>query len=142
MSIKKELIKRFVLGAPFGLLLTQLITVFSVMGHKTVTLDVDSYIVSVVASLILGGYLCAASIVYNVERWSIIRQTGIHLILMLPFFVVAYYLGWLPISLNGLLLYIAIWLSVYAVLWNIIRIYYKNEARKLNEGIKAYQSAR
>lgn len=142
MSIKKELIKRFVLGAPFGLVLTQLITVFSVMGHETVTLEVNSYIILFFASLLLGGYLSAASIVYNIEQWGLMRQTSIHLILMIPFFFVAYYLGWLPISIGGILLYIIAWLCAYGVLWNIIRIHYKNVAKDLNEGIKAYQSAR
>lgn len=137
--MRKELIKRFVLGAPFGLVLTTIITVFSAIGHESITFDSQAYIISVVASLLLGGYLSSISIVYDMEQWGLMKQTSVHLLLITPFFLAAYYLGWLPVSMEGIFMYLIVWLLVYMVLWNVIRLYYKNVAKQLDDGVKVYQ---
>ncbi len=136
---KKEFMKRFILGGPFGLMLTEFLLVLNLLPTESVTLNSRMYIINFFVSLILGGYLCGISVIYSVEEWGLARQTMYHLLGVTPFFPVAWWMGWLPKEGNMLLIYGLIWLAVYGLLWFAVKAYCNRTAKELNEGLKRYK---
>lgn len=139
MNYRKEFIKRFILGAPFGVLLTDLMIVFIAMFNETLNLNSGLYVTNFFVSLILGGYLCGVSVIYSVEEWGLLKQTTIHLIAVTPFFPVAWFMGWLPSDGIMIVVYLLCWLGIYGIIWVMIKTYYARTVNELNAGLMVYQ---
>lgn len=140
MNIKKEFLKRFILGAPFGVVLSEVMILLSTLGVQTMTLDRDLYIRSLVVSFVMAGYLSGISVIYSVDKWGLQKQTAIHLALITPYFIVAGLMNWMPGGVIEIATYLVIWAIAYIVIWNTIRLHYKKVALELDAGIKAFQS--
>jgi hypothetical protein len=86
---------------------------------------------------ILGAAFAAASIIWELETWSIAKQTGIYFLVtsvaMLP---IAYFAQWMEHSLAGLLLYFGIFVVVFVVMWLIQYLVWKNKIQCMNASIK------
>jgi hypothetical protein len=86
---------------------------------------------------VLGSAFAAASVVWEVEKWSIARQTGIYFLVvsavMLP---IAYLTGWMEHSIGGLLLYFGVFIVIFAVIWAIQYLVWKTKIRHMNNSIK------
>lgn len=66
--------------------------------------------------------VAGSSVVYQVERWSLRRQTAIHFAIMLVTVLPALLLsGWFPVdSARGVLTVLAIFLAVGAAIWAVM----------------------
>lgn len=71
-----------------------------------------------VLSAVLGAVFGAASVIWNLEHWSIARQTAAYFAVtaaaMLP---VAYACCWTERSLPGVLCYGGVYLGIFALIW-------------------------
>jgi hypothetical protein len=87
---------------------------------------------------ILGAAFAAASVIWEMERWSIAKQTGIYFIVaslaMLP---IAYFAHWLERSVVGFLLYFGIFTAIFIFVWIIQYSIWKGKVKKLNNGIRS-----
>ncbi|WP_018932470.1 DUF3021 domain-containing protein [Gracilibacillus lacisalsi] len=129
-----EGLKRILLGVAVGSLITFVVLSFLVM------LDINSTIQEIwkhwSASMALGVYYSLASVIFELERWSILKQTVIHLSLtILVFFPIAILAGWIPFNLLAMILGLGIFLTLYSVFWISAYFYYKNMERVMNERI-------
>ncbi|WP_163581040.1 DUF3021 domain-containing protein [Gracilibacillus saliphilus] len=129
-----EGLKRILLGVAIGSLITFVVLSFLVM------LDINSTIQEIwkhwSASMALGVYYSLASVIFELERWSILKQTVIHLSLTtLVFFPIAILAGWIPFNLLAMILGLGIFLTLYFIFWIGAYFYYKNMERVMNERI-------
>ncbi len=83
---------------------------------------------------ILGTGFAASSIIWEIEYWSIIKQTGVYFlivsIIMLP---IAYFAYWMEHSVIGFLMYFGIFVLIFAIVWIVQFIVGRNNVRKMNE---------
>ena len=129
--MKKKAILRGLLGIPMGLALGYVITVLLSLGWGK-----GEYIVCVpeLADLVgntanaaaLQALLCgimgfafgAASVIWEMEQWSIVRQTGSYFfivsVVMLP---IAYLLYWMEHTAVGVLKYFGIFALIFVLVW-------------------------
>ncbi|MCR4962316.1 MAG: DUF3021 domain-containing protein [Firmicutes bacterium] len=131
--MKKEILVRCLLGAPIGVALSTLITIIISFAlgdgnyHAVVpqlTQDCGSEIWAVtlqtVCSLLYGAAWAGASAIWQMERWSLLQMTGLHLLICsAATFPVAYFMHWMHHSVSGVLLYFGIFLAIYAIIWLI-----------------------
>ncbi|MDX8044678.1 DUF3021 domain-containing protein [Gracilibacillus sp. S3-1-1] len=129
-----EGLKRILFGVAAGSLITY--AVLSLLVFQ----DVDSSIKEIwkhwSGSMLMGIYYSFASVIFELERWSVLKQTVIHLVLtMIVFFPTAIVIGWIPFNLLSLTIGLAIFLILYSIVWVSVYFRYKNIEKSMNERI-------
>ena len=131
--MKKKIIKRSLLGFPLGITIGYLITIFisliwangyyspcapeliSFMGN-----EINAVILQTIFCGILGVGFAASSVIWEMDSWSIVKQTGIYFaiisVIMLP---VSYFAYWMEHSIVGFLIYFGIFVLIFVVMWMI-----------------------
>ncbi|MPM59441.1 hypothetical protein SDC9_106283 [bioreactor metagenome] len=122
--MKKNIILRSLMGAPLGLTISVLITVGSSLciadgAYYPVVPEFAAACGSELTAVVLQTVLClfygavwgAASLVWEVDHWSLLRQTVTHLVLCsLSTFFVAYTAYWMGHTIASIAVYFGIFL--------------------------------
>ena len=150
--MKKKIILRGILGIPIGITIGYLITIFISLGlangyyspcvpelRSMMGSEIRAVIVQSVFSGILGAGFAASSVIWEIDHWSLVKQTGIYFaiasLLMLP---IAYLAYWMEHSVVGFLSYFGIFILIFAMIWAIQFAIGKYNVKKMNE--KLYQA--
>lgn len=150
--MKKKVILRGILGIPIGITIGYLITIFISLGlangyyspcvPELISMmgsEIRAVIVQSVFSGILGAGFAASSVIWEIDHWSLVKQTGIYFaiasLLMLP---IAYLAYWMEHSVVGFLSYFGIFILIFAMIWAIQFAIGKYNVKKMNE--KLYQA--
>lgn len=129
--MKKEMIKRALIGAPLGLAISTAITIlislaigdgryYAVVSTLTekVGSEIGAVILQAVLSMLYGAAWAGASVIWDADGWSLTKMTLVHLLVTsLATFPVAYLAYWMPHNAGGILLYFGIFLVVYLIIW-------------------------
>lgn len=149
-KMKKLVIKRGLLGFPIGISIGYVITIiFSAIWaqgyYSAVTPELIQAMGNEINAVILQTCLCGivgsgfamASVVWNIEKWSIAKQSGIYFAIgsaiMLP---IAYFANWMQHSVAGFLSYVGIFIGIFLFAWVILYFSWKAKIRKLNESVR------
>lgn len=146
VKMKKKIIWRSILGFPIGITIGYIITIIisfiwaggyyvschpgliSVMGN-----EIKAVLVQAVFCGLLGTGFAAASVIWDVEHWGIVKQTGIYFlvitVIMMP---IAYMTYWMEHSLTGFLSYFGIFVFLFVVIWMVQFIIGKRNVKKMN----------
>ncbi len=149
MSTKRKALLRCLLGAPLGLAISVTITIIISLVvndgayHAVVPeliedcgSEINAVVLQAVLSLLYGAAWAGASLVWEKENWSILRQTLTHLVVCsLATFPVAYFARWMPHNAKGALLYFAIFFAIYLVIWLSQYSSLKKRVKQINERI-------
>ncbi len=145
--MKKKIIIRSILGFPFGItigyFITILISLFWGNGNylscapeliSLVGNEVNAIILQTILSGTLGIGFAASSMIWEIDNWSIVKQTAIYFliisIIMLP---IAYFSYWMEHSVAGFLIYFGIFALIFAVVWMIAFCVGRHNVRRMNE---------
>lgn len=148
--MKKKLIGRCLIGAPLGVAISTLITIFIsiTVGDgrfypvvpELVTdtgSEINAVVVQAVASLLYGAAWAGASLVWEQERWSLLRQTLTHLaVCSLATFPIAYFMRWMKHSAGGILLYFGVFFGIYLIIWLWQYLAIKKRIGQMNQKIQ------
>lgn len=145
--MKRKILMRALLGIPVGITIGHGITILISLGWgtgefvpcvpelvATVGNEVYAVLVQTLLCGAMGGGFAAASWIWSVERWSMLKRTFLHFVasalLMLP---VAYFLYWMEHSLKGICIYFGIFALIFATVWLIQYVSWKWYVQKLNK---------
>lgn len=152
--MKKKLLFRGLIGAPIGVTVSLIITiVFSLsMGHGEyfpASHDLIDWfggnataavIVQMICSLLVGAICGASSVIWEIEKWSLLKQTLIHFaVIAVPFFGIGYFMNWLPHHIYGAFGYIGGFVAVYSIMWISIYLSIKSKIDKMNKRLEGMQ---
>lgn len=85
---------------------------------------------------LLGAGFAASSVIWEMESWSLVRQTGVYfLIISLIMLPIAYASYWMEHSVAGLLSYFGVFVLIFAVIWGVQFAIGKRNVKKMNEKI-------
>lgn len=144
--MKKKILKRsisgFSLGISIGYLITIIISLIWADGYYSpcvpeLTLMVGSEINAVLLQALLCGILgmgfSLASLIWEIESWGIVKQTGIYFlivsVIMMP---IAYITYWMEHSFAGIISYFGVFVLIFAVIWIVQYCRAKHNVKKLN----------
>ncbi len=147
--MKKKIVLRSILGFPIGIAVGYLITIFISLGWASgyyspcmpelifaMGNEINAVVVQTLLCGLLGSGFAAGSVIWEIENWSIIKQTGIYFIIisviMLP---IAYFAYWMEHSIVGLLRYFGIFILIFAFIWTVQFVVGKHNVRKMNESL-------
>ena len=75
----------------------------------------------------------AASVIWEIESWSIVKQTGLYfLIAAIAIIPTAYVLHWMEHSVKGAVGYIGIFVLIFVCVWISQYIAWKIKIKKIN----------
>lgn len=99
-----------------------------------------------VAQLVLVGMIGAAfagaAMVFELERWSYLKQGVVHFLITAAVWIPVAYICWAPVRGIGLVWTIAGWTLTYAVNWLVQYFIWKKSVAELNRKISARRSDR
>lgn len=144
--MKRKIILRAVLGLPFGILIGYLITICISLGledgnyHPVVPElvfamgnEINAVLLQVFLSGLLGACFGAISVIWEIESWSMLKQTGVYFVIisviMLP---IAYSSYWMAHSISGLFSYFAVFVLAFIVIWIIQFVFGRYTIKKMN----------
>ena len=149
--MKKNIISRSLIGFPIGIMLGYLESIFisliiwadgsyypcvpeliAVMGN-----EINAVLVQALLCGLVGVGFSGSSVIWEVERWSIVVQTGVYFavtaLIMMP---IAYFMYWMEHSLKGFLSYFGIFVLIFAVVWIIQYMIGRYIVKKLNMNLQ------
>lgn len=145
----KKAILRGLLGFPIGVFIGYAITIIisliaedgGYMPAVPVLVaqygEIKAVVLQFVLSGLLGAVSAAGSVVWETDRWSILKQTFVHfLILSLTMLPIAYFAGWMEKTVAGFALYFSIFIVLYAIIWAVQCLVWRQKIKKVNEGIR------
>ena len=84
----------------------------------------------------VGEGFAAGWLIWEIEQWGLVKQTGIYFLLisgiMLP---IAYFAHWMEHSLKGFLSYFGIFVLIFVVTWLVQFVIGRHTVRKMNAGL-------
>lgn len=129
----KTFLIRSILGIFFGAFLSVLMTNAVVLSGQE-TLDSGLFLRNSIGSMLCGWFFTASTLYFENHKWSLAKQTAAHFVtIIVLYFVLAVGIGWFPFTVSSMLLMIAVFLFFYALFWTAFYLYFKNQARKMNE---------
>lgn len=151
--MKRKIFLRGILGFPLGVAMGYLITIIISLvwadGYYSPCVpglivamgsEINAVLLQALLCGILGMGFAAASVVWEMEDWGIIKQTGIYFligsVIMMP---VAYVTYWMDHSPEGFLSYFGIFATIFAVVWVIQYTVGRRNVRKMNEALHKKQ---
>lgn len=129
--MKQKLLTRSVIGAPIGLAIGTIIAIifsltvsdgeFYPVAPELITdcgSEINAVLLQAICSLLYGAAWAGASVIWETENWSLLRQTVTHLMICsLATFPIAYFMRWMHHSISGVLIYFGIFLGIYLIIW-------------------------
>ena len=152
--MKKQLISRGLLGFPLGISLGYIITImvsaffgkgyYSAVMSELVTMmgnEINAVILQTLLCGILGTGFAMASLIWEIDSWSLAKQSGVYFAiacaLMLP---IAYITNWMKHTLVGILSYIGIFVLIFIIVWLSQYFALKSRITRINREVKADNS--
>ena len=150
MSTGKKLLTRCLLGAPLGLAISTVITIaisicvgdgmyYAVVPELIAdsSSEINAVVIQAVLSLIYGAAWAGASVVWESDGWSLLKQTVVHLLVCsAATFPIAYFARWMPHNAKGIALYFGIFVVIYLVIWLSQYSTMKKRVKQLNEKLQ------
>lgn len=148
--MKKKILLRCLLCASISLTISTLITLFiSVLKGdgkyyfvapaliSDYGSELNAMLVQSAASLLLGASWGGASLIWEFERMSLLKQTISHFIICsVVNLLTAYFLHWLPSSFTGAALYFGVFSAIYILFWIISYWKIKRYIMKINSKLQ------
>ena len=148
--MKKEFVLRVFIGLLGGIVISYLITI----GISLVISDGSYYpcvpslierfgneitaiIIQTVLSAVLGAGFAGSSIIWEMDEWSLLKQTSIYFgIVSVLMMIIAYICEWMEHSVKGVLSYFGIFFAIFIVVWIVQYLIWKVRVSKIKEGIQ------
>lgn len=98
----------------------------------------NATIIQTVLYGVIGAICGGASVIWEIEKLGIIKQTIIYLVIeLITILPIAYYLHWIGESIITLVIFILIFFIVFMIIWTIIYIYNKRKINELNKKLNS-----
>lgn len=136
----------FSLGVFVGYSITIVISLF--LGNGTyssfvpslievTTTEINAVILQFFLSGFLGMVFAIGSVVWEIESWSILKQTVIHFCISVVVLLPVAYLGhWMEHSVWGITSYFLIFIGLYCMIWGIQYSVWKRKIQEINQKLE------
>lgn len=133
----KTFIIRSFIGIFFGSFIAVVITNLSTLFGDFVMIDGSLFLKNSIGCILCGWVFTVSPMYFENRKLNLFQQTVIHfLTVTILYLVVAFSVGWLPFNIINILLTFLISIAVYTIFWVAFYLYFKNQARELNDDLK------
>lgn len=148
--MKNQIVKRGLVGFPVGIAIGFVITLIisacirdgsyypvtpeliGSMGN-----ELNAVILQTVLCGIMGSGFAMASVIWDIDSWSLAKQSAIYfLIACIIMFPIAYIANWMKHSIAGVLSYVCIFIVIFVVVWITQYLCWKRKIKRMNDCFK------
>src|SRR5690625_6386926 len=85
-------------------------------------------------SMILGVYFGVASLIFEIEKWSPLKQLAVHFVLsvILWLLIAIFIAGWIPFTPLSIAISFCIFVGIYVLFWLGFRVHFKKMQSDMN----------
>lgn len=148
MLFKKSILRGF-LGIPIGVFISTTISIIYSLAFGEIMAipygmessnSLTVYIAQYFVSIIIGFVFSASSVIFQIDEWSLLKQTVVHFfITTLVFFPCSIKVGWIDVNPMSILIYIGVFIFIYLLAWISIYFTWKSKIKKLNNKLEERQ---
>ena len=96
--------------------------------------ELNAVIVQIMCSMFYGAMWAGASVIWEIEKWSMLKQSVIHLVICsLGTFPIAFFAYWMQHTVSGFVSYFLIFAVTYAGLWLSKYVSMKKKVDSINQ---------
>ena len=145
--MKRKIVLLSLLGFPLGLAIGYMITIIISLifadGYyypcvpeliTTMGSEINAVLLQAFLFGVLGSGFAAASVIWEIEDWGLVKQTGIYFlivsVIMMP---IAFVTHWMEHSMKGILSYFGIFFIIFVAIWIIQYAIAKHNVKKMND---------
>ncbi|CRK82951.1 DUF3021 domain-containing protein [Neobacillus massiliamazoniensis] len=133
----KTFIIRSFIGIFFGSFIAVLITNLNILFGGLEMIDGPLFLKSSIGSVLCGWIYLVSSLYFKNRNLKLAQQTILQfLTVTILYLILALTIGWIPFNIINILLTLLISFVVYTIFWVAFFLYFKNQARKLNDCLK------
>ncbi len=133
----KTFIYRSLIGISIGAFIAVLITNMIILFGDFEMISGSLFLKNSIGAILCGWFFTVSPLYYKIEKLNLLQQTVIHFItLIILFHSLALSVGWVPINVSNILTSLIVFILHYIFFWTAFYLYYRNQAIKLNEGLK------
>ena len=133
----KTFIIRSFIGIFFGGFITVLITNLNILFGGFEMIDGPLFLKNSIGSILCGWFFTVSPLYFENRNLRLSQQTILHfLTVTILYLLLALTIGWIPFNIINILLTLLIAIVVYTIFWVAFYLYFKNQARKLNDDLK------
>lgn len=150
-KMKKKCLIYAVIGSLGGISLSFIIPLFISLTindgmYYPVTLEMitsmggqlNAVVVQTLLSIVYGATLGMASLIFELDRWSLTKQTISHLVVTsLVTFPVAYLCYWMDHNFKSIFIYFGIFFAIYLFIWITQYISIYHQIKKMNKKVES-----
>ncbi len=148
--MKKQIFKRCLSGVMSGIAIGYIISIISSLIYgdgnyypcvpsfvQQVGNTINAVLIQTIFCGIIGAISSGASIIWDLEKWSLLKQTLIYLIVeLITVIPIAYYLHWVNGSVKETFIFVFIFVFIFMIIWYAIFLYNKIKFNQINKKIK------
>jgi len=132
----KLIITRGMIGIMIGLSMGYSVVLALTLINGSYTFDGGVLMYNYSLAVMVGFYMAAVTVVFDVEEWSLLKQTVIHGLLNFVYIMMAFVIGWAPSSMMLRILFVIAYVVAYIIVWIYFKSYWTKKAYELNENVK------
>ena len=147
--MKRKAILRGLLSFPGGVMICLVITIIEslIVGDgryyacvpgfmEMAGSEIRAVIIQTLLAGLVGSVYGASSLIWEMEDWSIAKQSGIFFaiaaVTMMP---IGYLLNWMEHSVTGIISFFLVFLVIFVMIWIAMYLIWRRKIRKLNQDI-------
>ena len=143
------------LGFPLGIAIGFVITVIISMYRRwfvlscqpwlidTMKNELNAVILQTILCGILGTGFAMASVIWEIDSWSLAKQSGIYFfIACVTMFPIAYITNWMKHNAIGILSYVGIFVAIFVITWLVQYFVWKRKVKRMNGGVRKSNNAK
>lgn len=148
-----KIIKRALLGFMIGVFIGQTILIieslfvgdgnfypYSAFLLKLTGSKIAAVIIQYFITGIIGINFAAGTVIFEIDRWSIVAQTALHFIInSIVMYISGFLCGWFPHTVVSTLIWFGFFIVVYVIIWSCFTLYYKKKTKEINKQIQENQ---
>ena len=129
-------IMRGLIFGGFGPIVTAIVCAIVGAVTKDNMITTFDFFLATITTYILAFVVAGCSMIYTIEKWSFAKASLVHLSLLYLSYLLVYVTNsWIPFSWVGILIFTAIFIVGYFVIWLSIYLSLKAQANKLNKKV-------
>lgn len=147
--MKRKLILRTLLGVPLGITIGYIMTIMTSLvwanGYYSPCApamidqfgsEILAVIVQMLLCGLLGGVYAGASVIWEIEDISIVKQTGLYIIILaVTIMPIAYITYWMEHTWLGFIQYTGIFVLIFVIIWMSQYYLWKKKIEDMNHRI-------
>lgn len=135
----KEFIKRGLMFSGLGPVTAALVIFIISHFEENLHLGASQVLIMAVSTYILAFVQAGATVFNQIEHWSVPKSLACHFSSLYAVYVFTYLVNtWIPFNINVILVFTAIFVATFFIIWTIVFLAVRHLSRKLNKNLHGF----